>query len=103
HDGANGVEGHTDATPLSPVKCLYSRQGSMDAMTAPRPMKRACMANPRVRCLGGTRSATKARKGSMLMLMEASITQSSPAAIQSVDTLGMAASAKDASSAPAKK
>ena len=72
-------------------------------MTAPRPMKSACMANPRVRCSGGKRSATKARKGSMLMLMEASMTQSSPAAIHSAVELGMATSANEASSAPTRK
>jgi hypothetical protein len=75
----------------------------MDAMTAPRPMKSACMAKPRVRCSGGRRSATKARKGSMLMLMDASITQRSPAAIHSADTLGIATSAPEASRAPTRK
>ncbi len=39
----------------------------------------------------------------MLMLMEASITHSSPAAIQSVPELGMAISAHDASRAPVRK
>ena len=39
----------------------------------------------------------------MLMLMEASITQSSPAAIHSADEFGMAMSAKEASSAPTRK
>ena len=61
------------------------------------------MEKPRVRCSGGSRSATNARKGSMLMLIEASITHSSPAAIHSADELGMAMSAKEASSAPMRK
>ena len=46
------------------------------------------MAKPRVRCSGGSMSATKARNGSMLMLMEASRIQSSPAAIHSDRTPG---------------
>jgi hypothetical protein len=75
----------------------------MEATTAPRPMKRACMAKPLVRCSGGKRSETKARKGSMLMLIEASIIQSSPAAIHRADELGMATSAREASRAPARK
>jgi hypothetical protein len=39
----------------------------------------------------------------MLMLIEASITHSRPAAIQSVPELGMASSAQEASSAPVRK
>ena len=38
-----------------------------------------------VRCCSGSRSATKARNGSMLILMEASSIQSRPAAIQSAE------------------
>ena len=75
----------------------------MEAITAPRPMKRACMEKPRVRCPGGRRSATNARKGSMLMLIEASSTHSRPAAIHNPGELGMAMSAKEASSAPTRK
>ncbi len=70
-------------------KRLVSRYGMADATTAPRPMKMLCMANPLVRWSSGSISATKARNGSMLMLMDASRIQSSPAAIHSTDEFGM--------------
>ena len=58
-------------------------------MTAPRPMNMLCMAKPEVRWPSGRMSATKARKGSMLTLMEASRIQSMPAAIHRAELLGM--------------
>ncbi len=78
-------------------------QGRAEATTAPRPMKRLCMAKPRVRWSSGRRSATKARNGSMLTLMEASRIQSRPAAIQSTPELGMSRSAAELSRAPVRK
>ncbi len=77
--------------------------GSDEAMTAPSPMKIDCMAKPRVRCSSGSRSATKARNGSMLMLMDASRIQSSPAAIQSADERGIKINARELRIAPARK
>jgi len=72
-------------------------------MTAPNPINRLCMAKPRVRCCSGSRSATKARKGSMLMLIEASRTHSKPAAIHSAEQCGMRMSAAELSRAPVRK
>ena len=60
---------------------LRSMKGSMPAMTAPRPMKKLCIAKPMPRCSSGSLSATKARNGSIEMLIEASSTQSRPAAM----------------------
>jgi len=62
----------------------------MEAMTAPSPMKSACMANAGALFARQEVGGRRQRKGSMLMLMEASITQSNPAAIHSADELGMA-------------
>ena len=42
-------------------------------------MSAVCMEKPNVRCSDGSKSATKARKGSMVMLIEASIIISMPA------------------------
>ena len=61
------------------------------------------MAKPRVRCSSGSRSATKARNGSMLMLMEASRIHSSPAAIHSAEQRGIRISASELRIAPARK
>ena len=77
--------------------------GSSDATTAPMPMKNDCVANPVVCCSAGSLSPTNARKGSMLTLMEASIIQSMPPAIQSVGELGMMSMASEASTAPIRK
>ena len=84
-------------------KALVISQGSAEATTAPNPMKRLCIPKPSVRWSSGSRSATKARKGSMLTLMEASRIQSRPAAIQSAEALGMSSSALELSSAPTRK
>ena len=62
----------------------------MDAATAPVPMRKLCIAKPVVRCSEGRLSPTKARNGSMEMLMEASMIHSMPAATQRVGELGMA-------------
>src|SRR5262245_30320170 len=69
--------------------------GIADAITAPSPMKRLCIAKPRVRCSDGSRSATKARNGSIEMLIDASRIQSRPAAIQSALEFGIAISASE--------
>ena len=88
---------------LETPKPLVRIHGSMEATTAPMPMKKLCMAKPVVRCSEGRLSPTKARKGSMLTLMEASMIQSIPAATQSVGELGMAMSASEAKMAPPRK
>jgi hypothetical protein len=72
-------------------------------MTAPSPTKRLCVAKPRVRWLSGNRSATKARNGSMLMLIDASRIHRSPAAIHSAEQLGINTSAKELRIAPVRK
>jgi hypothetical protein len=87
--------------PTPPI--VWSHSGNFEAITAPAPMKTDCMANPTVRCCSGSRSATNARKGSMLMLTEASRIQSRPAAIHSTDECGMARRARLEQMAPTKK
>ena len=61
------------------------------------------MANPIVRWFSGKLSPTKARKGSIETLIEASIIQSIPAAIHKVGELGMKNKAAEAKIAPARK
>jgi hypothetical protein len=75
----------------------------MDETTAPMPMKKLCIANPEVRCSSGSISPTKARKGSMETLIDASSIQSMMAAIQSAVTLGKIKRAREARIAPAMK
>ena len=77
--------------------------GNMDATTAPTPIKNDCVAKPVVCCSAGSMSPTKARKGSMLILMLASIIQSIPPAIQSAGELGIMSMASDAMMAPTRK
>ena len=72
-------------------------------MTAPVPMKKLCMAKPLVRCSLGSISPTKARKGSILMLMEASSSQSISTAIHRAVELGIKKRATVASRAPTAK
>ncbi len=67
------------------------------------PIKKLCMVNPRVRCRSGSISPTKALKGSMDILMEASIIHSMPTAIHRAGELGISISAIDASMAPVRK
>ena len=75
----------------------------MEATTAPVPMRKLCIAKPVVRCSEGRLSPTKARNGSIEMLMEASMIQSIPAATQSAGEFGIASSASDARMAPPRK
>jgi hypothetical protein len=75
----------------------------MEATTAPAPMKKLCMAKPVVRCTEGRLSPTKARNGSIEMLMEASMIHSIPAATHSAGELGMATRASEARMAPVRK
>src|SRR5688500_12075701 len=82
---------------------LVKTQGRKEATIAPMPMKKLCKAKPRVRWEGGSLSPTKARKGSMLTLMEASMIQSTPTAIHSVEEFGIISSAMDAKMAPMPK
>ncbi len=77
--------------------------GSDDETTAPRPMSSVCTEKPNGRCSSGSMSATKARNGSMVMLIEASRIQSNPTAIHSAPQLGMARSASVESRAPTRK
>ena len=60
-------------------------QGRFEATQVPMPMIRVWITNPKERCDSGSLSATKARKGSIDTLMEASKIQSAPAAIQSAE------------------
>src|SRR6516162_7952255 len=82
---------------------LVSIQGRADATTAPKPMKRLCMAKPCVRCSSGSRSATNARNGSMLTLIEESRIHSNPAATHSVDERGIKINAHELRIAPVRK
>ena len=82
---------------------LVRSQGSMDATTAPVPMKKLCMAKPVVRCSDGRLSPTKARNGSIEMLMEASMIHSMPAATHRAGEFGMATRASEARTAPPRK
>jgi hypothetical protein len=66
-------------------------------------MKRLCIAKPRVRCSSAAGPATNARKGSMLMLIEASRIHSRPAAIHSADEFGISSSAAELRIAPTRK
>ncbi len=61
------------------------------------------MANPVVRCSEGRLSPTKARNGSMEMLIEASMIHSMPAATHSAGEFGMAIRASEARMAPPRK
>jgi len=56
-------------------------QGSADATMAPMPIKKLCIAKPRVRWFFGRLSPTNARNGSIEMLILASMIHSMPAAI----------------------
>ena len=64
------------------------------ASVAPSPMKKLCITKPAVRCSSDSLSATNARNGSIVMLIDASRIQSRPAAIQSVEDVGMKNSAR---------
>src|ERR1041385_258176 len=90
------------ALPATPNQ-LVIIHGSAEAITAPDPMKKLCIAKPRVRSDAGSRSATNARNGSMEILIEASRIQSSPAAIQRPLDIGIAMSAQELRMAPTRK
>ena len=90
------------ASLLTPNR-VASSQGRTDATTAPVPIRKLCMANPVARCSEGRLSPTNARNGSMVMLIEASMIQSTPAATQSDGEFGIATSAREARIAPARK
>ena len=79
---------------------LVKMYGNAEATTAPKPIKKLCMANPIVRCSEGRLSPTKARNGSMEILMEASIIHNMPAAIHSAGELGMTNNASVVKMAP---
>src|SRR6186713_2868860 len=93
------VPGALGATPNQ----FVSIHGIDDASTAPSPMNKLCIAKPRGRSPGGSKSATNARNGSIEMLIDASRIQSNPAAIQSVLEFGIAISASELRIAPTKK
>ena len=90
------------ASLLTPNRVVRS-QGSIDATTAPVPMKKLWSANPVTRCVEGRLSPTKARNGSIEMLIEASRIQSIPAATHSDGEFGMTMSASEARMAPLRK
>ncbi len=66
-------------------------------------MKNVCVAKPVVLCEGGNLSPTKALKGSIEILIEASSTHNNNAAIQSTLACGIKNNATDESTAPTKK
>ena len=92
--------------PLAVLPCTPNRlraSGNALAKLAPTPMKNDCITKPAVRWLTSSLSATKARNGSMEMLIDASRIQSSVAAIQRLLDVGMKKSATEASTAPVRK
>ena len=72
-------------------------------MTAPVPMRKLCIAKPVVRWEDGRLSPTKARNGSIEMLIDASMIHNIPAATQSAGEFGIANSAMEARTAPSRK
>ena len=88
---------------LPDTPSLLRMSGSALARLAPMPMNSDCMTKPAVRCDVFSLSATKARNGSIEMLIEASSTQSRLAAIQSELDVGMTNRAIDARIAPVRK
>jgi hypothetical protein len=92
--------------PLGVVPSTPSQRknsGSALARLAPIPMKNDCMTKPAVLCVVSSLSATKARNGSIEMLMDASRIQRSEAAIHSVLEVGIKKSAIDEKIAPIRK
>jgi len=66
-------------------------------------MKKLCIANPVPCCSSGNLSATNARNGSMLTLIEASRIHNNPAAIHNALQFGIAMSASELRMAPMRK
>ena len=88
---------------LPATPSLLMMNGSALARLAPMPMNSDCMTKPFVRCDVSSLSATKARNGSIDMLIEASSTQSRLAAIQREVDVGMTNRAIEARIAPVRK
>src|ERR1700738_553164 len=98
--------GTVSGMPLAvlPVTPEYLKMyGSALARVAPTPMKKLCITKPTVRWSGFNLSATKARNGSMLMLMLASKIHRKLAAILTLVESGMTNNARLDKSAPTKK
>ena len=66
-------------------------------------MIRVCTTNPLERCCSGSLSATNARKGSMLMFMDASRIHKQPTATQSTGECGTKNNANELRTAPIRK
>ena len=77
--------------------------GMNEAITPPAPIMTLCMAYPTFRCCAGSRSPTKARKGSMLMLTDASRIHRHIAAIHTAVESGMNINARVENIAPPRK
>ncbi len=84
-------------------KTFVKRYGKTEPTTAPVPIKKLCIAKPKVRCFSGKLSPTKARKGSIETFIDASIIHKVPAAIHKVGELGIMNKATDDKMAPIKK
>ena len=82
---------------------LVKMYGKADPTTAPIPIKKLCIAKPNVRWFSGKLSPTKARKGSIEMLIDESMIHNVPMATQSVGELGIIKSAIADKMAPTKK
>ena len=92
-----------EAAALITPNTFVISQGSAEATTAPEADEQALHAEALRALSSGSRSATNARNGSMLTLMDASRIQSSPAAIQSVVEFGIRTSAAELRRAPIRK
>jgi hypothetical protein len=77
--------------------------GSSEAITAPQPMKKVCIAKPAVCCETSSLSPTKARNGSIDTLIAASIIHSTATAIHRRRNSASGTGRIAASSAPRKK
>ena len=88
---------------LAMPRPFVSSHGKAEASTAPMPMKKLCIAKPVVRCSSGSRSPTKARNGSIVTLIEASMIHRVTAANHNAGDWGMASSAAVVTSAPNRK
>ena len=82
---------------------VTNNPGRNPAMKEAAPMNMLCMAYPYDCCSSSRLSATNARNGSMVMLMQESRIHKVPAAIQTSEELGMIKSASELKIAPTKK